>query len=56
MARSDPTVEYSKKLCEDSGNLRASAKTTVTESKNAIARSRRLRAQLQNRQKTKKAG
>lgn len=56
MARSDPTIEYSRKLCEDSCNLRESAKITVAESKDAIARSRRLRAQMQKRHKSKKAG
>lgn len=54
MARSDVTVDYSRKLCEESRVLRDESKTAVGQTKAAVARSRRIRAQIQEQQKLKK--
>jgi hypothetical protein len=49
-----PTLDYSKKLCEESVALRETARTTVAESKEALARSRRLAVPIKEREKSKK--
>jgi hypothetical protein len=55
MAQPDATVEYSKALCKDSIALRAASKVTITEAKEALARSRRIQARVLKRRKVEKS-
>ena len=53
MARSDPTLQYSKKLCEEAGVLRHESRIALAESKQALANSRRTAEVIQRRRKSK---
>ena len=48
-----PHLNESKKLCEQARVLREAVKITVTKSKEAVARSRRIVARIKDRDKIK---